>query len=132
MDDLVFFYHEVHLFGMVGDAPEFITHLHVFSGSVSCHQNWLVWSLHLQQCVSKSKSYYAPVLRKNSNSIERPRFMFAYRLQLPTVVDELTHPVLKIVCESFGVKHNKTMSLKLYFNFLIVFYKLAINPSWIS
>lgn len=58
--------------------------------------------------------------------------MFAYRLQLPTVVDELTHPVLKIVCESFGVKHNKTMSLKLYFNLIIVFYKRAINLSWVS
>lgn len=57
---------------------------------------------------------------------------YAHRLQLPTVVDQLTHPVLKIVCESFGVKYNKTMSLKLYFNLIIVFYKRAINPSWIS
>lgn len=63
---------------------------------------------------------------------ERLRFMFAYRLQLPTVVNQLTHPVLKIVCKSFGVKHNKTMSLKLYFNLIIVFYKRTINPSWIS
>lgn len=48
---------------------------------------------------------------------------YAYRLQLPTVVDKLTHPVLKIVSESFGVKHNKTMSLKWYFNLISIVYK---------
>lgn len=47
--DKTVLYHEVHLFGVVGDAPEFITHLHVFSCSVSCHKNRLIWSLHLQK-----------------------------------------------------------------------------------